>query len=445
MTRTQQALIAATAALATACSARQASDAGDAIVDASDVMLAQDVAQDIPPPPYDAGPAPACGVTALVRHVADRPGGDRIEPPAGLVRTASGFLAGYHHADMGPADGGVGPDAGRPYSDRMEVLSIAEDGTASAPRVVYDGTASGERLLGPVFLAAGSGAYAVFDATRGDPRDPAYDVQLHAGLIAASGVPSTAPVLRARYDVPAMATLASGHLFGVGFAFGAPLDGGILVARPVSISLAADGTELRAGDVDLSVVVPVAFSDPHLCAGDDGDAYYVFREGGRLGFTRFDPSGSPRGRGLFSVAGATLPRVEDAAVAGDGIVAVWSVDALPHASVHAVVVSTDGVLRGQLELDAFDNEGLTVASAVRAYGGVAVLWRRGVGSQARVRVAIVSPDGVLRVPATDLAATPGLDGRVVPWASGREIAFIARDGVAPAWGYVFGRACLAGM
>src|SRR6478609_7229015 len=92
--------------LAVGCSSPMSHDAGPDVID-DFVEAATDTPQDGPVPIYDAGPAPACSVTAFARHIIDRPGGDQAQAPAGLVRTASGFLVGYHHGVGGLGDGGT--------------------------------------------------------------------------------------------------------------------------------------------------------------------------------------------------------------------------------------------------------------------------------------------------------------------------------------------------
>lgn len=441
MTTTRLGTIAA-ALLASACSAPSGHDAGPDVID-DFVEAAADVPQDAPVPFYDAGPAPTCAVTTLVRHVADRPGGDTPEAPAGIVRTATGFLVGYHHGEAGSApdagivDGGI-------FVDRIESMHIGDDGTAAAARIVYDGAANGTRLLGPAFLPSGNGAIAVFDTTMGDPRNADYDVQLRASILDADGAPGTPTTLRTRYDMPQIVALTAGNLLSFGYSYGPPLDGGVVAASPVSMFLAADGSNARANDLDLLSLVPSSITGPQLRAGDDG-AYYLYREGQRLGFLRFGNDGAIAGRFAYGVMGSTVRRIEAAGVVADGVVVAWGEESGTHTSVKAVVASTDGVLRSSLELEAFDNEGNTVASAIPAYGGVAIIWRRGTGTAARLRVAIVAPDGRVRVPATDLVAAPGIDGRLALWSSGREIAFVGVDGAGASWGYTFGRMCLPAM
>jgi hypothetical protein len=62
-----------------------------------------------------------------------------------------------------------------------------------------------------------------------------------------------------------------------------------------------------------------------------------------------------------------------------------------------------------------------------------------------VRVAVVAPDGTIRVTPTDLVSAPNVTGRLAAVAQGRRVSFVAQDGTAPAWGYTFGQACLPAM
>ena len=98
-------------------------------------------------------------------------------------------------------------------------------------------------------------------------------------------------------------------------------------------------------------------------------------------------------------------------------------------------------------LETFSGEGPTQVTVVPAYGGAALLWRRGVDARARVRVAVVAPDGTIRVAPTDLMMAPNIEGKLAATVvNGRELVFVARDGIRSAmWGYSFGRACIPGM
>lgn len=394
----------------------------------------------------DAGPPPQCFVSPFVRHVLDRPGGALVGPPGGIVRVRDGFLAGYHRVESTLADSGTGsPDASMPATDEIDLIHISDDGIAGAPRVISNGAATGYSLRGPVVLTSGDGAIAVFQRSRHLPGDPGFEQTIQSAWADSSGAPGVPRALRDRYALPTMAALAAGDLLGVAFDLGPPSDSGIVVVRPVSLMLRADGSDLRTFDVDLNAVVPFDLADPFFCASDDGSGFYVYRDGGALGFLRFQADGALGGRGVYTVAGSSVPRLDDAAAASDALFGVWAESSGAHTSVHVVVSSAEGTLRAQTELEGFDGEGPTVASVTPAYGGVAVFWRRGVDSSARLRVAIVSPQGTVRVAPTELLLAPHLEGRVVAWVSGRDIAFIARDGLPPAWGYLFGRTCLPAM
>jgi hypothetical protein len=420
---------------------------GDAGPEAAPDIVVPDVQDTGPdvPPHFDAGPAPACAVTAMARHVIDRPGGDRVAEPSALVPVAGGFLAGLRRFDFAPMDGGV-LDGGRVPTtrDSTEILPLDPDGTPrSAPITFYDGAPVGTVTDAPLLFPAPSGAYVIFQESRGNASDPDFVLRLRGGTVDAMGRGAAPGVLRERYTRPTMTALADGNLLGVSSRFGAVTDGGIVVATPMSLLLGPDGRNVRSQDVNINTFVPLDATVPVMRPTATG-AVMVMRTGGHVGILRFDATGTLDAHGLSEVRGATIPSLDDAAAAGDGVVAVWSrTQPGGRTEVHVVVSSQQGELRLDRELESFTGEGQTVASAVPAYGGVAVLWKRGVDAAARVRVAVVQPDGVVRLAPRDLVAAPNIEGRVVAVASGRRVDFLVRDGIgARAWGYTFGSACI---
>jgi hypothetical protein len=250
-----------------------------------------------------------------------------------------------------------------------------------------------------------------------------------------------------------MAEVTSGDLLGAAVRIDGVTDAGATVV-PVGMFLAPDGGSLQPGDLTLTGVVPPDLQSAVMRATDDGGAVLFGRtlNPPQFGFVRFYAAGNVDPYGFHPVFGAAVPTVPgptafalDAATVSDAIVAVWSRQVGGRAEVHVVVAGPSGRLRLDQEVESFAGEGATEASAVPAYGGVALLWKRGVDAAARVRVAVVAPEGTVRVPPTDLVAAPDIDGRVVALADGRTVSFVARDGQNRAWGYTFGRACIPGM
>jgi hypothetical protein len=418
---------------------------GDAAPDAAATDTAPDIhdaSADVPP--FDAGPRPECTATAQARHILDRPGGDRIADPSALVRVDGGFLAGLRRVDYAAPDGGV-TDGGRvPTSrDSIELLALGPDGTPrSGPNMFFDGAPDGTVTDLPLLFATPTGAYVVFQESRGTTRDPDFLLRLRASAVDALGQGALPAELRPRYVRPTMTTLANGDLLGVAAEFGAIGDGGVVGVTPMSMLLAPDGTNLRPRDVSILSSVPLDAADAVMRATEEG-AVMVMRTHGRMGLLPFRAEGIPLPAGILEVRGATVPVLDDAAVAGDGVVGVWSRTQRETTEVHVVVASQRGELRLDHELERFEGEGSTSVTAVPAYGGVAVFWRRGLDANARVRFAVVQPDGVVRTPPRDLVAAPGLSGRVLALVDGRRVEFLARDGQTAAnWGYTFGTACL---
>ena len=71
---------------------------------------------------------------------------------------------------------------------------------------------------------------------------------------------------------------------------------------------------------------------------------------------------------------------------------------------------------------------------------------RGAGAMARVRVAVVAPDGRVLLEPRDLVPSADSYGRVVAVVRGRSVSLLVRAGVIPArWGYSFARACVTGF
>jgi hypothetical protein len=338
------------------------------------------------------------------------------------------------------ADGGRVP-VGR---DSIDVLALADDGTPRGPAtLLYDGAPANATTDNPVLVPSGTGAFLVFQESHGMVGDPGFFVRLRGGVIDAMGMGASPGIFRANYTRPEFTALANQNLFGFSSRVESNSDAGAVVT-PVSMYVTPTGGMIRANDGDLTNIVPPDAQPFVLTPSDDGGAILVMRTGGQLGLLHFSSQGIADAHGLYTLQGTALPVLDDAASVADGVVAAWSRSNGGTAEVHVLVASDRGALRLDRMLESFMNEGDTVASVVPAYGGAAVLWRRGTGAAARVRFAIVSPDGTVRSEPADLVAAPNVNGRVVAVAHGRRVSFVARDGNAPAWGYTFGQACLPG-
>ena len=406
-------------------------------------------AQDSGPTPFDAGPPPPCVTMAGTRHILDRPGNDRVREPSTLAAMqGGGFLVGLRRYDLAPRDAGAPDAAAGPafLTDTVDLIALTEDGSPRGAALrLYDGVGHGTTLDDPLLFPTATGAFVLFREQRGlNASDPSFFIRLRAASVDTVGMGAPSTVLREDYARPNMARLTNGNLLGVASVIQEISDSGIPTISPVSMYLAPDGTNLR-NDVDINSFVPVDAANSVVRATDDGGAVFVARTNNHLGFLRFTPAGVFDSHGIYEVRTATIPRLDDAASAGDGIVGVYTVAIGARSEVHVIVAGLDTGLRLDRELESFAGEGSTVATAINAYGGVALLWRRGVDANARVRIAVIAPDGTIRVNPTDLVAAANIEGHILAHASGRDISFIVQDGLPPTWGYTFGRACIPGM
>lgn len=409
--------------------------------------------------PYDAGPLPGCMTMASMRHVVDRPGGQRVSDPLSILPVNDSFLvtARYVEEVDNSVDGGVGDgavnDGGRNVtvvSDRSVVIPLGADGTARPAVTLFEGaptrTSPGQARLHRTPM----GVYAMFEEVRGSASSPDFLLRVHSSLIANDGSLVRDMITRERYSLPDSVPINAGIL-----AVGAQIQsigmGGLVVAAPVAVLLDNMGGNVRPMDNVLTAVWPQDPFDPKLRARYDGGALYFFRREGRLGFVPFGADGRVESPMTYEVAGSNVPVLEDAAQVGDGVIAAWARQiAGGTTEVHVTVAGLDYRLRLEQQLESFSGEGPTQVTVVPAYGGAALLWRRGVDANARVRIAVIAPDGTIRVPPQDLMMAPNIEGRiaatVVGGANGRELAFVVRDGLRAAmWGYSFGRACIPGM
>lgn len=400
--------------------------------------------------PYDAGPPPACTITASARHIVDRPGGDRVADPAQLVRAGEGyFVAARYVQDAVDASADAGADAstegGAPTTaaDRSIVLPLAADGTPAAAVTLRDGTTDRTSMTAPRLHSTSAGTLALFQEVRGNASSPDFLLRLHSAVLSNAGVISSARVARERVALPDSTVMAAG-VFATAARVENISDGGVVAASPISILLDAQGMDARATDVLLTALWPAELFETRMRTREDGGAMLVYRRGTNLSFIPFDARGVPEPTGTFDVNGPIVPVLDDAVVVGDAVIAAWSRNVSGTTEVHVVVAGFDHGVRLDQEIERFSGEGPTAVSVVPAYGGAALVWKRGVDANARVRVAVVSPDATVRVPATDLVAmAPNVEGRLAVVADGRAITFVARDGTRPAsWGYTFGRACI---
>jgi hypothetical protein len=439
-----------------ACS--QPNPSGDAHADASatdavmDTGVRTDVVADRAPTPFDAGPAPSCTVTASVRHIVDRPGGDLLADPAQLLATSDGFLVAARYvqqrvgadSDAGAEDAshGGGTIPVTVLADRSIVLPLDADGTPRAPVTLRDGVMEGTAMSAPRLHRTMNGVLALFQEVRGNASAPNFLLRLHAALLANDGSIMSSRVVRERVALPDSTVITAG-VFGTTSRVESVTDGGIVAATPISLLLDAQGMDVRPLDVVLTNIWPNELRESRMRARPDGGAMLVYRNGSRLAFIPFDARGVPEPTGSFDVVGPEIPVLDDATVVGDGVIAGWSRNIAGTTEVHVVVAGFDHGVRLDRELDRFTGEGPTTVSVVPAYGGAALVWRRGVDANARVRIAIVAPDGTVRVPARDLVMAPNIEGRLQVESDGATLTFVVRDGTRPdRWGYTFGRACV---
>jgi hypothetical protein len=426
-------------------------DTGVAL-DVADVVMVDTFRDTTVIAPFDAGPLPACEETASAWRVVDRPGGDRLSDPAQMLAVDNGFLVSARYIEErfeSAGDGGAGdasPDGAivpvTVLADRAIVIPLAEDGTARPAVTLLDGASAGTTLSPPRLHRTLAGALALFQEIRGNASSPDFMLRLHGAVIGNDGVAGPARVLRERVSQPDSTAIAAG-IFGTASRIESVGDGGIVAATPISFLLDAQGGNVRPADNLLTSAWPLEIFEQRMRTRPDNGAVLVYRGRGTLSFIPFNGQGVPEATGTYDVLGTTIPTLDDAAAVGDAVIAAWSRNIAGTTEVHVIVAGLDHRLRLDRELERFSGEGPTVVTVVPAYGGAALLWRRGVDGNARVRVAVVAPDATVRVAPTDLVAAPNLEGRIAAVADGRRLSFVARDGIrADRWGFTFGRACL---
>ncbi len=330
-------------------------------------------------------------------------------------------------------------------ADRAIVLPLGADGTPRAPVTLRDGVMDGTALTAPRLHRTSTGALALFQEVRGSASAANFLLRLHASALGNDGAVSSTRVARERVALPDSTVMAAG-IFGTASRVEAVGDGGIVAASPISLLLDPQGMDVRPADVLLTNVWPTELFETRMRARPDGGAMLVYRRAMQLAFIPFDARGVPEPTGTFDVNNSNVPTLDDAAVAGDAVIAAWSRNIAGTTEVHVVVAGFDHTVRLDQEIERYSGEGPTVVSVVPAYGGAAIVWKRGVDANARVRIAVVAPDATVRVPATDLVTAPNIEGRLAVAIDGRAVSFVARDGTrADRWGYTFGRACLPAM
>lgn len=442
-------LLCAAAALP-ACSPSNQQPDGSSDIVASDAVTdsgsSRDVVADRGPLPYDAGPPPSCAITASARHIADRPGGDRVADPAQLVRAGDGYFVAARFVQDGVdggADGGADGGGTTVAVDRAIVLPLGADGTPAASITLRDGAMERTSMTAPRLHTTSAGTLALFQEVRGNASSPDFLLRLHSAVLSDAGAISNARVARERVALPDSTVMAAG-VFATAARVENISDGGVVAASPISMLLDAQGMDARPIDVLLTALWPAELFETRMRTRDDGGAMLVYRRGTNLSFIPFDARGVPEPTGTFDVNGPVIPVLDDAVAVGDAVIAAWSRNVAGTTEVRVVVAGFDHAVRLDQEIERFSGEGPTTVSVVPAYGGAALVWKRGVDANARVRVAVVSPDAIVRVAATDLVPmAPNLEGRLAVVADGRAITFVARDGTRPAsWGYTFGRACI---
>jgi hypothetical protein len=422
-------------------------DAGRDVSEIEDTSV--DSAVDAGAPPWDAGPVPACEGAPRVRRVIERPGGDRVGDPGEMLAIGGGFLVPGRYVEerLDAPDGGL-TDGGNPFirtvtADRSVVIALDRDGNPRPAVTLFDGAPSGASASVPRLHAIGDGVLALSQELRGTASSMDFLLRTRASVLSADGAIRSSAVARERVSLPESSVVSEG-VFGVAFRIDAVADGGLVTASPIGLLLDRRGMDARSPDTLLTAVFPSEPRDLRMRPRGDGRALLFFSREGQLGFIPFDGRGVPEPAGTFEVRGATAPSIDDAVSVGDGVIAAWSRTLVGGTTEVRVIVASHGhALRLDRELERFTGEGGTSVSVVPAYGGAAVLWKRGVDAMARIRVSVIAPDGTVRLPPTDLAPAPFAEGRVTASAVGRELSFVVRDGTrSERWGWSFGRACL---
>ncbi len=172
-----------------ACSGDPPAAATDAAVVHDIADAAADVAPDLPvdraPPPYDAGPTPACAVAAFTRHLVDQSPGVNVLEAGGLVAVGDGFVFALRQG----ASRLLTPDGGPARRDTVDVMAVSPVGLPrGALTTVYDSATAGTDLSPPTLVRAGNNALVLFRESSGfGAPGTVYVTRVRGALLDAAG------------------------------------------------------------------------------------------------------------------------------------------------------------------------------------------------------------------------------------------------------------------
>ncbi|MEZ4408933.1 MAG: hypothetical protein R3A52_21050 [Polyangiales bacterium] len=435
-------------------------DAGDdvaPVTDAPSADLGRDApAVDVPPEPYDAGPAPACDRSPTWSRVGDRDPLVQTLEPGGIVPYRGGFVIAVRQsvprtpvidggvsADAGDLDASA--DAGLRRRDTVDLLTLDANGAVQRPlATVYASAASGTDLSTPTLARLGDGAVVLFRESRGLPGGEGFTTRIQSVLVDNAGAPGNAAPLIEDQSDPFLTNLPDGTPFGVATRLVRRLDGGVIVAAPNSFRVAPGGTLVSPGLIDLTRYLPLSATSVLLRARPEGAAL-VFKVGADLQTVRFDAQGVVDPRSPRVTANVNPPRIDDAALVNDAVIAAWAEPFdLTNSVVRVLVAGPSGAVVARVDLERVEGDPPWVGVAP-IWGGAAVMWVRGAGEGAVLRGVRVQPDGVVAGSAVDLVPVPGANGRLALVSEGRQIIFTARADQGGTAGVGFGRVCFPAM
>ncbi len=396
----------------------------------------EDVPHDGGPGPYDAGSPPVCGLAPRFAPLAARaPGYTTVEPGA-IAPYRMGFVVAWRESAPRIPLG----DAAPPQRDAVVVAAVGTDGTTLRSRsAVVESASEGTDLGTPEAVPFGAeGAAVIFGDTLGLPGESRFRTRIRAFPVDRDGAPGDAVLVADDHGSPFAAALPGGVPMVLASRVLETLDGGVVIARPVSFRLSPSLVRDPPLGRDLTGTVPLEAESVQFGAAPDGAAL-VYRAGDQVRVTRFDRDGVVNPR-VAITREVNPPRIEAAAATDEAAVLAWTDTVNGMSTVTAAVVGDDNRLRLRQELDRF--VGPTRVAAAAAHGGVALVWTRGTAEAATLRGVVVQPNGIVRGAPRDLVSVPGAEGRVVVQVTGRSLRFALRARGADGVSLGFGQVCL---
>lgn len=391
----------------------------------------------VPVAPYDAGTAPSCTREAVFRRVATRSEGVRDLSVGGVVPYRGGFVVAVQ--ESAPR---LTLDASTPRRDTVGVLAVDHDGQVQRPlELVYASAATQTDLTVPALIPLGDGALVTFGESRGPVGAAGSVLRLRGALLDAGAVPGVPAALLEDHGEGAVTPLPDGRALLLTSRVRSVSDGGVLVVSPTTYRVDVQGRVNPGQDITASVRLD---SESLLLRAAPDGAVLFSRIGNDLQQLAFDRDGSVDLRGARRTANFGARRLDDAAVLGDVSVIAWGDTVDEMSVVRAAVVTRDGGVVAQRELDRFAGPEPIVAVAP-AFGGAAVAWLRGAGDTITLRATTVQPDGLVRNAPRDLLRAPRAGGRLhLVVGEGARVATVAvqdadANGVQ---GVSLGRSCL---